>query len=177
MTTTDIGIIIGIILYMLLGFRDGFFKKVFGILGFWGGLILAIKFMSPLSEYLMEWMSFSDDVSLILAFFLIFLFVVVAVNLMYRWFGKSGSENLTVKSRMAGAVLGAAQGLVGISLLLIMLSFFDVPEQADRDSSSLYRNIVKIAPKVFDYSTQWMPESKAFFDVIAEKIERFNPPR
>ena len=177
MNITDIAIVIGICLYMLLGFRDGFFKKIFGILGFWGGFIFAILYMDSVSEVIESWFDFSTEVSLVLAFFVILLFVVVIVNLLYRWFGASASENIQIRSRIAGALLGAGQGLVGISLVLVMLSIFDVPSEDDKKGSALYKNTIKIAPLVFDYSTQWIPESRQFVDVLRLKIERFSVPR
>ena len=48
MNTTDIGILLGVLFFVVLGFRDGLMKKVFGTLGFLGGLICATKFMGDL---------------------------------------------------------------------------------------------------------------------------------
>jgi uncharacterized membrane protein required for colicin V production len=177
MSLTDVLIIIGIILYVALGFRDGFFKKIYGILGFWGGLILAIKMMDGFSEFISEMFDFSPEVCLVLAFFIIFLLTIVAANLLYRWFGASPSDMLQIKTRIGGAVLGGAQGLVAVSLLLIMFNIFDIPSEEDQKASALYKKTLTIAPIVFDYSTQWMPSSQQFFEVLKSKIERFNIPR
>jgi uncharacterized membrane protein required for colicin V production len=177
MNSIDIFIIIGISLFIVLGYRDGFFKKVFGILGFWAGFILAIKFIDPVSGLIGDWFSYSVEVSLVLAFFVIFLVTVVLVNLLYRWFGKSTNENLMVRSRIAGAVLGGGQGLVAVSLVLLMFSLFDMPSDDDRRGSILYVKTTHIAPRVFDYSTQWIPSSQQFLDVIRSKIQRFGFPR
>src|SRR5262249_3453217 len=159
MNSIDIFIIIGISLFVVLGYRDGFFKKVFGLLGFWAGFILAIKFIDPVSSVFVSWFDYSVEVSLVLAFFTIFLVTVVVVNLLFRWFGKSANENIAVRSRIAGALLGGGQGLVAVSLILLMCSMFDVPDAADRRASTLYTGTTHIAPRVFDYSTQWMPSS------------------
>ena len=177
MTTTDILIIFGITLFMALGFRDGLFKKIYGILGFWGGLVIAIKFMSPFSETLGEWFDFSTEVCLVLAFFIIFLLSLVITNLLYRWFGRSASDTMQFRSRIGGALLGGAQGLVAISLILIMFNIFEIPSEEEQKESALYKKTLKIAPAVFDYSTQWMPLSKDFFEVIKSKIDRFSVPR
>jgi uncharacterized membrane protein required for colicin V production len=177
MNSIDIFIIIGISLFIVLGYRDGFFKKVFGILGFWAGFILAIKFIDPVSSLISEWMGYSVEVSLVFAFFVIFVATVVVVNLLYRWFGKSTNENLTVRSRVAGAVLGAGEGLVAVSLVLLMFTMFDMPSDDDRRQSVLYTKMTHIAPRVFDYSTQWIPSSQQFFDVMRSKVQKFGLPR
>ncbi len=174
---TDILIVLGIVLFVILGFRDGLFKKIFSILGFLGGLVCATKFMGPLASYIEGWLNFSEESSLILAFFLIFMFFVVAVNLFYRWFGATGGETLKVWSRLAGGILGAAQGAVAVSLVLLMFSIFEVPDEESRKDSALYQDTVQIAPRVFDYTTKWMPTSKKFFEELKGKIGTFKIPR
>jgi len=170
-TTTDVLILVGVLVFMLLGFRDGFFKKIFGILGFLGGLICAIKFMVPFSNIIMHNLEFSEESALILAFFMIFIMVIIIVNLIYRWFGQSGSETMKIWSRIAGAFLGVAQGLVSVSLILMMLNLFGVPSEDEKQESLLYEDSYQIAPIVFDYSTKWMPASKKFFEELKGKIE------
>ncbi|HTK83344.1 MAG TPA: CvpA family protein [Bacteroidota bacterium] len=177
MSGIDLLIIFGIVLYMALGFRDGVFKKIYGILGFWGGLILAIKFMNPFSETVAQWFDFSTEVCLVLAFFIIFLLSIVAANLLYRWFGQSTSDTLQFKTRISGAILGGAQGLVAVSLILVMFNIFDMPDQDEQKDSALYTKTLRVAPAVFNYSTQWMTGSKDFFEVIKAKLERFTIPR
>lgn len=177
MNGTDVLIIIGILLYMLLGFRDGLFKKIYSILGFWGGLILAIMYMDPFSELVEDWFDFSPEVCLVLAFFIIFFVAIVIANLLYRWFGKSSSDTLQLKTRLSGAVLGGAQGLVAVSLILVMFSIFEMPSEGEQQESLLYKKTLRVAPAVFDYSTQWMPASKDFFETIKAKLERFTIPR
>ncbi|HJW28239.1 MAG TPA: CvpA family protein [Saprospiraceae bacterium] len=177
MNGTDVLIILGIVLYMALGFRDGLFKKIYGILGFWGGLILAIKFMNPFSETLGQWLDFSTETCLVLAFFIIFLVSIVIANLLYRWFGKSSSDTLQFKTRITGALLGGAQGLVAVSLILIMFSIFEMPSEDEQRDSMLYHNTLRVAPAVFNYSTQWMPASKDFFETMKTRLERFTIPR
>lgn len=173
MNITDILILLGLLVFIVIGFRDGFFKKVFGIIGFWGGLIVATKFMDPLGEIISASLGFSDEISLILAFFSIFLVIVIAVNLAYRWFGQSSSESHKFVSRAAGALLGAGQGAMAISIVLIMFSLVDIPDEETQNESMFYAQCIDVAPAVFDYSTQWIPESKAFYDELKGKVKKY----
>ena len=177
MTLTDILIFIGLLLYVLLGFRDGFFKKLFAILGFWGGLVIATKLMTPFADRLIEWFDFTPEFSLVLAFLFTFLFISIGVNLFYRWFGKTGSDTLKIWSRLAGSTLGAVQGLVAISLFLIMLNIYDIPAEETQEESSLYKPTIQFAPMVFDFSMQWIPASKAFFEEVRGTLEKFTIPK
>lgn len=171
----DIIILTGLALYLVLGFRDGFFKKIFGILGFWCGLILAGKFMVSLGDILYSSLGVTKDTAYVLAFALLFVLVSVGANLSYRWFGEAGGNTLTIKSRLAGGLLGLVQGVLAVSLILAMLSVFGIPEEESRKSSALYETVAEAAPTIFDYSTEWMPDSKAFVNEVMEQFEKFRP--
>jgi membrane protein required for colicin V production len=172
MNFTDILILLGIAVYMVLGFRDGFLKKVFAILGLWGGLVIATKYMAPVGDLFLGWFGWSEEVSVVIAFCCLFLAVTVVVNLFYRWFGRSDTESLKFTSRIAGALLGAGQGAVAISLLLLMFNVFDVPSTDSQNESLLYKEWIGIAPTVFDATTTWIPDSKAFFDEVEVKLQK-----
>lgn len=174
MNLVDILIIIGLILYMILGYRDGVMKKVFGILGFWAGLIVATKYMEFVGHYFMNWFDLEESVAYVLSFACIFTLVAMIGNLSYRWYGKSTTESLNTFSRIGGAVLGAAQGLVGVSLILLMLNIYDVPSEDIQNDSFLYNDTIQIAPQVFDFSTSWIPDSKIFYDEMKGMVKHIN---
>ena len=176
MTTTDILIIIGVLLFIILGIRDGFFKKIFGILGFLGGLICATKFMTILGDIFIDAIGLSREASIIISFFIIFIFVIVVVNLFYRWFGASGGDAIKPWARISGGLLGAVQGVIAVSLILVMLSFFEIPSEEEKADSLLYIETIHVAPLVYDYTTRWMPDSKQFFDELGQKIEKVRRP-
>ena len=171
MVLTDICILVGMALFALLGFRDGFFRKLFGIMGLIIGLIVATKFMGDLGEIIMHMLDFSADISHVLAFSFLFMLAMVAVNLLFRWFGRSSRETLSMRSRFVGAILGLAQGAVSVSLLLLMFGIFDIPSTEERDEAVFYEPVRSIAPMVFDYTTSWMPASKDFFELVKSQFE------
>jgi membrane protein required for colicin V production len=171
MAITDICIVVGVALFALLGFRDGFFRKLFGILGLILGLILATKFMSGLGENIIRWLDFPKDVSYVLAFSFLYMFTMVCVNILFRWFGRSSRETLSMRSRFIGGALGLAQGAVVVSLMLLMFNIFDIPAKEDQETAVLYEPVTAIAPAVFDYTTSWMPASKDFLGEIKTQFE------
>ncbi len=172
MNMVDLIILLCIVFYVVLGFRDGFLRKLFGILGFLGGLILATKFMGPLSDYVKGWLDFSDEASLIIAFGCIFVLTIIIVNLFYRWFGQSSGESMKVWSRLAGGMLGALQGIVMASLVMVMVKMVGYPADEEKEDSMFYADTYPVAPRIFDYSTKWMPDSKKFFEEVKSKIAK-----
>jgi uncharacterized membrane protein required for colicin V production len=96
---------------------------------------------------------------------------MVTVNILFRWFGQSSKETLSIRSRFIGGILGLAQGTVVVSLLLLMFNIFDIPSREDKEESALYQPVTAIAPAVFDYTTSWMPASKDFLQQIKSAFE------
>jgi len=174
MNLTDICILVVFIGFTILGWRDGLLKKIFGILGFWGGLVVATKFMTPLGARYEEWFGLTEEAAWIFAFCSIFIVISLVANFSYRWFGKTGSESLKIASRIGGALLGAGQGLVAMSLILIMFQLYDPPTEDTINDSLLYEQVLQVAPAAYDYSTEWIPDSKAFLDELKGKIKHLN---
>jgi len=177
MVLIDLMVIMILIASTLLGIKDGFFKKVFGVLGFWTGFVLATKYMGLVAGWLIAWLEIESDPANILGYGIIFTVTVVAVNLGYRWFGQSGKETLTAKSRIAGGIFGFTEGLVLASLLLVGMSIFNEPDDRTRRESAFYYSLVNLAPDVFDYSTSWMKSQKVFVEELKAKFGKFTLPR
>jgi uncharacterized membrane protein required for colicin V production len=173
--TIDILIVLGVLLFVVLGIRDGFFKKIFGIMGLIGGLMLATKFMAPTADWLIDWFGFSQETGLIVAFFFLLILVVVAVNLFYRWVGQTADTSLKVWSRLAGGLLGVGQGLIAVSLVLVLFSIVSFPSEEDKKDSAFYKDVIPIAPQVIDYTIEWMPTSKKFVDELKGRFEKYKP--
>ena len=173
----DLCIIIGISLFIVIGFRDGFSKKVFGFFGIWGGLIAAIKLVNPIADLLIQSITLDVETAVAVAIVSIFILSVILVNIIFRWFGRSGSDTLNIRNRIAGSVLGCCQGLIAVSVVLVLLSIFDSPSEEDKKGSVLYGKMIRVAPLVFDYSTRWMPNSASFYETMRSKIEKLNIPR
>jgi membrane protein required for colicin V production len=176
MVLLDLLIILILVATTLLGIKDGFFKKVFGVLGFWLGFVLATKYMGLVAGWLISWLDLESDAAHILGYAVIFTAVVVAVNLGYRWFGQSGKETLSPKSRIAGGVFGFAEGLVLASLLLLAMSIFNEPDDQTKRESAFYYSLITVAPDVFDYSLSWMASGTEFVDEIRSKFGNFKLP-
>ncbi|HSG27027.1 MAG TPA: CvpA family protein [Candidatus Krumholzibacterium sp.] len=176
MVLIDLFVILILVSSTLLGIKDGFFKKVFGVLGFWGGFVLATKYMDIVGGWLISWLELDTAVAHIIGYAIIFTVVVVGTNLGYRWFGQSGKETLSPKSRITGGVFGFCEGLVLASLLFVAMSIFGEPDDRTRRESAFYYGVVDIAPTVFDYSLSWMPEQREFMDEIRDKFKTLTEP-
>ncbi|MDI6804545.1 MAG: CvpA family protein [Bacteroidota bacterium] len=171
-TYIDIIVFITVLLFILLGYKDGFFRKVFSILSLFIGFIIATKLMGPFGKLIIEWFEFAPYFSYPFAFFAILITVMLIVMLIYRWLGSKGTV-LKLINRFGGALLGAAQGLLLMSLALLVLKFVDVPSEETKRDSFMYIHIINVAPKVFDFALTAVPESKTFFEEIEKNLEKY----
>lgn len=172
MNFVDILTAIALILFALLGFKDGFFRKLFGILTFFIAFIAATKLMDPVGDWIVDWFEFAPFFSYPFGFFISFLIVIFIINMLFRLLGPKATV-LSILNRMFGALLGAAQGLLIASLILIILKFADIPSEQSKRESVFYHDIIEIAPKVFDSVLAVVPESKTFFEEIEKNLDRY----
>ncbi len=172
MNFVDILTILTLILFALLGFKDGFFRKIIGIFTFFIAFIAATKLMDPVGDWIVDWFEFAPFFSYPLGFFLSFLIVIFVINILFRLLGPKATV-LSILNRIFGALLGAAQGLLIASLFLIVLKFANLPSEQSKRESVFYNNIIELAPKVFDTVLAIVPDSKTFFDEIEKNLDRY----
>jgi len=155
-----------------LGFRAGLFKKIFGIVSFFVGLIFGTRLMSPLGRVLHQSFGFAIELSYVLAFFLVFAGVVLIQNIISKKIGDFNAGTVLL-NRVGGTLLGLIQGALAASLFLLMLSVFDVPSDSVRRDSVLYKATLNIAPRLFDLCMGIIPESRIFYDELGRDLAKF----
>ena len=176
MNAIDILVLLGVIFFALLGVRDGFFKKVYGVIGFWVGLIVASNFMYPLGATFNEWFGLSKEMSHIVAFCSMFFLFVILENVIFRLVGKPGHDTLNAWTRIGGAFIGTIQGLLAMSLLLIMFSIVRLPLDRIRDASNFYKAVFHIAPQAFDLTTGLFGDSRGFLEMLQDNFRNIKLP-
>jgi membrane protein required for colicin V production len=145
MNLIDIIIIIFAIVLCIRGYLRGFINEVFSLLIIICGLIGAFLFYRPLSETFMEFIG-SRDLSMILAFFAIFIFITIVLiiirNMLIRVIDRL---NLTDIDNILGVVVGLIKGLLICGVILVFLKnhpVFRIDEMIGR--SSLFPYLEKI---------------------------------
>ncbi len=175
MTIVDIGIAIGIGLFVFSGFFEGFIKKIFGL------LVLIVAFYTALHthHFISEWLQVSFSwprlFSTILAFLCIFLFLLISGNILYRVFG---NKNELYKSwdRLGGGLFGFIEGAILVSLVLHLISLIDFPSEEIINQSLLYSTVYSFAPVVFETLYIFIPQVREFFEIFIRDIEINNTP-
>ncbi len=170
MTGVDIGIAVGIGLFVFSGFFDGIIKKIFGLIVLIAAFYIAIHTHHFISEWLQASFTWPSLFSTILAFLIVFLFVLISGNIVYRVFGK---KNELYKSwdRLGGGLFGFIEGAILVSLVLHLLSLIDFPSEDIINRSVLYSVVHGFAPLVFETLYIFFPQVREFFEIFLQDID------
>jgi membrane protein required for colicin V production len=155
----DLILIFFIVLGLILGFKDGFIRKLIGLIGFALAVFLAIRFAFNLGRIIESITGIEIYLSEIIAGILIFLVVILIFSIVKRFIHPFDKVNNFV-NQITGAVVGGVQILFFMSAFLIILNVFNTPGTESRNNSVLYDKIYNIIPATIDYLSKYQAEPK-----------------
>ena len=169
MTPIDLIIVIVILIGFVLGFKDGFVRKIIGLVGFIAAIILAAIFYERFGAILESFTGIEIYLSKIVAGVLIFLVVMILVSLLKRWVHPFDKVNNFI-NQILGGVIGAIQILFFLSAVFFLLRVFEVPGKNVINSSLFYSKTYDILPTTIDFLNSYTPKTKEILkDYINEK--------
>jgi membrane protein required for colicin V production len=165
----DVIIIIIALIGFILGFKDGFVRKLIGLIGFGLGIFFAVKLASSFGKVLEKIFSIEFYLSEIIAGIVIFLFIIFLSSVVKRIVHPFDKVNNLINQIIGGAI-GVIQILFFVSALLFLLNIFNAPSKKTKESSLLYNKIYNIIPSTVDYLNNYTPKTKEIIkDYINEK--------
>lgn len=166
MNFIDIIIIAIVAVAFILGFKDGFVRKLIGTIGFFIAVFLAIYFADESGALLYSMTGIEEYLANIIGGFLIFVISIVVVSIIKRLVHPFDKVNNLI-NQIIGGLVGAIQFLFFLSALFYLTSIFNFPDDKDRTDSLFYNHVSNIIPATFDYLNEKAPKAKEF---IKEKI-------
>jgi membrane protein required for colicin V production len=164
----DIIILVVFLLGFILGYKDGFVRKLIGL----AGLIIAIYFSILLAKGLGRTIESILDIEYylaeMLAGILIFLLIILLFSILKRVVHPHDKVNSLI-NQILGGVVGSLQMLFFISAVLYLLGVFGVPEKKTVRSSLLYSEVYKLIPATVDLVGGYAEPRKIIKEYINEK--------
>jgi membrane protein required for colicin V production len=143
----------------ILGFKDGFVRKLIGLIGFALAIVLAVLIKDDLGEMV----EFAFDIEIYLAEIIagitIFFGVILVFTLLKRVIHPFDKVNNLI-NQIVGGVVGILQLLYFLSAVFLLLNIFDIPGKSVKESSTFYNITYKVIPVTIDFLTNYTPESK-----------------
>lgn len=168
----DVFLLGGLAFAMYRGYQGGATKKLFNLLALIGSIVLATKLMHPVGKALIDVFLISPLWGYLSGFALVVIIVMTVAIVVYRRFEDNSIANKS--SQFFGVIFGLFEGLIVISLVLLMFKLFDSPEKETRDDSLLYKPIVNFAPETFDFLKSYLPGASAFRRELSETFEEYD---
>ncbi len=153
----------------ILGFKDGFVRKLIGSLGFFLAIFLGIFLSDTLGSVLNKMFGIEKYLAEILGGLIVFLVVIMVTSILKRVVHPFDKVN-NLMNRIAGGVVGVIQIVYFVSAALYLLHIFKVPSEKDQTNSISYSSIYKLLPKTIDYIGEYGPNPKTSIkELIIEK--------
>lgn len=169
MTPLDLIIIIVFLIGFVLGFKDGFVRKIIGLVGFIAAIILAAVFYQKLGEIIESALGIEIYLAKIVGGITIFLVVMIMVSLLKRWVHPFDKVNNFI-NQILGGIIGAAQILFFLSAVFFLLKVFEIPDKSTARASIFYSKTYDILPVTIDFLNDYTPKTKEILkDYINEQ--------
>lgn len=169
MNLLDIIVLTALVVAFILGFKDGFIRKLIGTLGFFIAIFVSIYFSATGGEYLNT--IFGDELyfSQMVAGFLIFMIIMLSTSILKRLIHPSDKVNNMI-NRIIGGAVGVVQFTFFLSALFFIINIFKLPSEETKENSFTYSLIATILPTTIDYITAFSPDAKdTIKNIIIEK--------
>lgn len=159
MNTIDIIIFITLAIGFILGFKDGFVRKLIGIIGLLVAVILTALLAKKFGRVIENLLDIELYLSEIIAGLIIFLGTVLVFSILKRVIHPFDKVNGLINQLVGGAV-GVIQLLFFLSAVLLLLNIFDVPKKEVQDSSLLYKSTYSVIPFTINYLKDYTPSTE-----------------
>jgi len=173
MNYIDYIIICIIIIFVLKGLFRGLIVEVIGLVGQLLSIVLAVKFMSNMSDFIGNYISMPAAFSTIIGFLTVF----IASHMAFQFLGHILQRFVKYTflgwlEKLAGGMVGFTKGSIIASLLVLLITIVPMSDYfvPDQDKSILMAPIGRFAPKMFNYLTRISPDSKDFKKEIMESL-------
>jgi len=175
MNWVDIVVGLFMVLFLVAGLRRGFIREVTGFVGLVLAFVLGIAGSPIWSKAIVNLLHFPPSVATVVSFILIFILVFLlckaAGNLLFKIVRQTP---LHLLDRLGGSVIGLLKGGLLISLLLLFLGLFSLPQTIAKplDSSVLVPTMRVFAPGVYNFLKGAFPQMRSLGEVIGQSVER-----
>jgi membrane protein required for colicin V production len=164
----DIIIVVAVAIGFLLGFKDGFVRKLVGIIGFIAAVTIAILFSSFLGRLIESTLGIEFYLAEIMGALLLFIAIMIVTTILKRVIHPFDKVNNLI-NQLVGGFVGILQLLFFMSAIFLLLNIFDFPDKKTQNSSVLYNYTYGFIPTSIDFLKDYTPSTE---DVIKDYINQ-----
>ena len=163
MILLDALIVIGVLIGFILGFKDGFVRKLIGIIGFVIAVVAAVFFSHNLGLFIESAFRIEYYLAEIIGGVIIFFGILAIFMFLKRVIHPFDKVNNLI-NQIVGGVMGAVQIIYFLSAIFIIVNIFDLPEKQTRDRSIFYYPTYKVIPLTIQYLSNYTPQPRKLIE-------------
>lgn len=169
MNLIDILIVVALIIGFILGYKDGFLRKLIGFVGFILAIVFAALFKDNFGLFIEKHFDIEYYFAEILAGILIFFTTILIFSILKRIIHPFDKIN-SLLNKLVGGFIGGLQILFFVSAIFLFLDIFDFPEEKTKKNSVFYEQTYSVVPSTFNLIKGYTPDTeKIIKDFINEK--------
>jgi len=168
-TILDIIILIALLIGFILGYKDGFIRKLIGLIGLAIAIYLSVLLAASVGKFIESMLDIEFYLSKIIGGAVVFLIIMILISILKRIVHPFDKVN-NILNQILGGVVGLIQILFFLSAVFIIIKVFDVPNKETAKSSLIYPSVYSVIPVTIDYLQAYTPDSRKIIkDFINEK--------
>ncbi|MEX0780055.1 MAG: CvpA family protein [Balneolales bacterium] len=176
MNLLDIIILAPLLLFAFQGYRNGLIRELLGAVGLILAIFFSFQYMADLSAYLIVQMDTDSAFVPYFSFGIIFLLVLLAVQIViYLIEGILRITFLSLPNRLLGSLFSALKAGLVISIILLLFSGFNLPEEKVVSDSLFYPYIIQLAPETYNTLAKIYPGATNYIDAVQNIWENQSP--
>lgn len=156
-----IDILIGgaVIIGFVLGYKDGFVRKIVGLIGIAVAIVTVIFFADDLGFMIEAAFGIEIYLAEIIGAIVIFLGILILFTILKRVVHPFDKVNNLINQLIGGAV-GVLQLLFFLSAVFLLLNIFEIPEEKAKENSVFYQPTHDLIPFTIDYLKDYTPSTE-----------------
>jgi membrane protein required for colicin V production len=175
MNWVDIVVALILLLFFIAGIRKGLIREVSGLVSIIAAFILGITGAPIWSDIMVDRLKIPPSVATLVAFILIFILVFILVralgNLLFKVVRATPLDAL---DRLGGGFIGTVKGALIISLVLVFLGLFTLPEvfYEEMNDSWSAAPLRAVAPSLYRFAKGAIPQMRSLGEVLGDSVEK-----
>ena len=149
------------------GFRNGLVKEIFRIIGLVLAAFIAFNYTDKVAAWIKPHLDSPTEYLTYFTFAILFLTALIMVQVTIIYIDKMiHLLMLSIPNRFLGSFFGIIKSSLFVSIILIFLAGFGIPDKVTKQQSLLYKPLLKVAPVSFDIVTRLVPGVNPYKDSV-----------
>jgi len=159
----DILILVSVIVGFILGFKDGFIRKLVGLAGFILAVIAAVFFAGKLGKLIESLFGIEYYLAEIIGGLIIFFSILALFMFLKRVVHPFDKVN-NLLNQIVGGIVGSIQILYFLSAIFIIVNVFNLPNKQTREQSLFYKLTYQVIPLTIEYLSNYTPQPRKLIE-------------